>query len=190
MTPAPKAISHGLGGGAGATTGAFAGISAANAGEAAEAASVAKSDNATFFIESAPFIRPARKCPADPLCLSSCEQSRQPPRLRSIWAPLTGKFRPVTARRGKPKMGATAAFLGELARYREKAGACCVDVTISARYPVLRAMDSAGGAQFSTWSHRLTRAGSTTAVRSRFRPQLLSCDWPRGASRPARQSDR
>src|SRR5262245_1928917 len=118
MIPAPKAISHGLGGAAGATTlGAFAGMSAANAGEAAEAASVAKSDNTTFFIESAPFIRPAPKIPADPLCLSFCVQSRQLPRLRSmaLLTCVTGKFRPVAARRGKSKTGATAAFLGELA---------------------------------------------------------------------------
>src|SRR5262245_2778165 len=50
-------------------------------------------------------------------CLSSCFQSREAPQLRSIWTRLTcvtGKFRPVTRRRGKPKTGATAAFLGEL----------------------------------------------------------------------------
>src|SRR5262245_21809974 len=54
MTAAPKAISHGLGAAAGAALGAFAGISAANAGAATETASAAATDNTMFFIESAP----------------------------------------------------------------------------------------------------------------------------------------
>src|SRR5665647_2694832 len=67
MTAAPKAMSHGDGS-AGATFGAFAGISAASAG-AAEKASAATTDKTTFFIDPAPFrfdrlsadtIRPSR----------------------------------------------------------------------------------------------------------------------------------
>jgi hypothetical protein len=93
-------------------------MSAASAGEAAEAASAAKNDNTTFFIESAPFIRPAQRFPADPLAchlasraakLPGCDQSGR------VLMCVTGKFRPVACRRGKPKTGATAAFLGELA---------------------------------------------------------------------------
>src|SRR5689334_18179972 len=60
MTAAPKAISHGLGAAAGAAFGAFAGMSAANAGAAIETASAAATDNTTFFIESAPLNRSAR----------------------------------------------------------------------------------------------------------------------------------
>src|SRR5580765_4009271 len=60
MTAAPKAMSHGLGAAAGATFGAFAGMSAANAGAATETASAAATDNTTFFIEPAPLIRSAR----------------------------------------------------------------------------------------------------------------------------------
>src|SRR5512139_106570 len=60
MTAAPKAISHGLGAGAGATFAAFAGISAASAGAVAETASAAATINTPLFIESAPLIRSAR----------------------------------------------------------------------------------------------------------------------------------
>src|SRR5262245_38401513 len=138
MIPAPKAISHGLGGGAGAATGAFAGMSAANnADEAAEAASAAKSDNTTFFfIESAPlFDRPegSDRSPlpvilrTEPPNLPGCDRSGR------VLTCVTRKFRPVACRRGKPKTGATAAFLGELARYRKKVSRCCVNVTIPAR---------------------------------------------------------
>jgi hypothetical protein len=67
MIAEPKAMSHGLGGGAGATFGAFAGISAANAGAAAETASAAASDNTTFFIESAPLYSIGLRVPGDPL---------------------------------------------------------------------------------------------------------------------------
>src|SRR5512144_3148729 len=58
MTAAPKAMSHGLGAAAGATFGAFPGISAAKAGAAKTANAAAT--NTTFFIESAPLIRSAR----------------------------------------------------------------------------------------------------------------------------------
>jgi hypothetical protein len=43
----------------------------------------------------------------------------------------------VTARRGKPKTAATAAFLGESELFRQKVTACCVNVTNSARQSVL-----------------------------------------------------
>jgi hypothetical protein len=95
MIPAPKAISHGLGGGAGATLGAFAGTSAANAGEAAEAANAAKSDNTTFFIETAPFIRPARRFPADPLACHLASKSREAPQLRSIRTRFDVRYREI-----------------------------------------------------------------------------------------------
>jgi hypothetical protein len=94
-------------------------MSAANAGEAAEAASAAKSDNTTFFIESAPFIRPAWSFRPIPFACHLANRAANHPRLRSIWTRfdvVTGKFRPVTRRCGKPKTGATAAFLGESAR--------------------------------------------------------------------------
>src|SRR5215510_8763259 len=146
MTAAPKAISHGLGGGAGAALGAFAGTSAANAGEAAEAASAAKSDNTTFFfIESAPlFDRPegSDRSPlpvilrTEPPNLPGCDRSGR------VLTCVTRKFRPVACRRGKPKTGATAAFLGELARYRKKVSGCCVNVTIPARDPIPQLMNS------------------------------------------------
>src|SRR5262245_9243930 len=114
MIADPKAISHGLGGGAGATLGAFAGMSAANAGEAAEAASAAKSDNTTVFIESAPLFD--RHEPGRSPCHLASRAAKRPICDRSgrVLPCVTGKFRPVTRRRGKPKAGATAAFLGEL----------------------------------------------------------------------------
>src|SRR5581483_1225395 len=64
MIAAPKATSHGDGGAA--TAGAFAaftGMSAANAGAAADTASAATNDNTTFFIEPAPL--PVRSDLAD-----------------------------------------------------------------------------------------------------------------------------
>src|SRR5215470_10810707 len=65
---APNAMSHGLGGAAGAAAGALVGMSAANAGAAAdETASAATTDNTTFFIESAPFNSIGRRVLADPL---------------------------------------------------------------------------------------------------------------------------
>jgi hypothetical protein len=57
----------------------------------------------------------------------------------------------VTGRRGKPKTVANAAFLGELACYRQKAGGCCANVTNSARDPVFRIELSGAARQFSTW---------------------------------------
>jgi hypothetical protein len=67
MIALPNAMSHGLGGGAGATVGAFDGRSAANAGAAAETASAATTDNTTFFMESAPFNSIGLRVSADPL---------------------------------------------------------------------------------------------------------------------------
>src|SRR5262245_27931288 len=79
--------------------------------------------------------------------LPSCDRSGR------VLPCVTGKFRPVTRRRGKPKTGATAAFLGELGYWREKAVGCCVNVTIPVRDPIMRLMNSAEATQFSTWSH-------------------------------------
>src|SRR5262245_39841026 len=121
MTAAPKAISHGLGAGAGATFGAFFGISAPNAGAATETASAAAIDNTTFFIESAPLIRsaPGR---AGPLSHLSPRVSREPRSRRRIThlACVTGGFRPPALPLGKAKTAASAAFLGVIAGCRQK----------------------------------------------------------------------
>ena len=69
-----------------------------------------------------------------PFCLP-CARTRKNPRFRPGPARFDvhyGKFRPVTARRGKPKTMATADFLGESDLYRQKDAACCVNVTNSA----------------------------------------------------------
>ncbi len=130
MMAAPKAISHGLGSAAGAALTAFTGMSAANAGTAAETASAATTDNTTFFIRSAPFNSIGPRVPADPLCLPT-EPQMSPGGDRSVCVltALTRKFRPVAGGRGKPKTVAIAAFLGELAPGRQKDGSCCVNVT-------------------------------------------------------------
>src|SRR6478736_8217270 len=100
MMPPPKAMSHGLGGGAGATFGAFAGISAANA-VAVETASAATTDNTTFFIGACPFNSTGLK--AGPLCLflrkvrrKSRNKRRKPAKKRRLHGNLD-LWRPVAA---------------------------------------------------------------------------------------------
>src|SRR6185436_18021729 len=114
MTAAPKAISHGLGAAAGAAFGAFAGISAANAGAATENANAGPTDNTTFFIESAPLIRSARR--------------RRSPSTHGFGVCYL-KFRPLALPPGKAKTTASAAFLGVLPVCLQKDVGCCVNVT-------------------------------------------------------------
>ena len=190
MMPAPKAMSHGLGGGAGATTlGALAGMSAANAGMAAETASAATTDNTTFFIESAPLIRSAGGFWPIPFCLP-CARTRKSPRFRPGPARFDvhyGKFRPVTARRGKPKTVATAAFLGESELYRQKDAACCVNVTNSTRQAVLDPPKWVASTAAAEVFHILPDTGERFCnfAEFGFRPPPPFCGWPRAASRPA-----
>src|SRR4029077_15052472 len=98
MMAAPKAMSHGLGGGAGATLGAFAGRSAAKAGKAAETASAATTDNTTFFIESAPLIRSVRGPDRSPFACHPTYRAVDFPgcdRPVSALTCITRKFRPM-----------------------------------------------------------------------------------------------
>src|SRR5437016_4163310 len=149
MIAAPNAISHGLSTAAGAALGAFAGMSAAIAGAAAETASAATTDNTTFFIESAPSNSTGLRVFGRSPSASSLRKAVKVPGVQSTGTRFDvhyGKFRPVTAGRGKPKSTANAAFLGESALYRQKGGTCCVNVTNTAREAVLRAVPAGPGA--------------------------------------------
>src|SRR5215510_76887 len=115
MTAAPKAISHGLGAGAGATFGAFAGMSAPNAGAATETASAAAIDNTTFFIESAP-------------CNSIGTWSRRSPEITHL-ACATGDLDPRRYRPARRKRQQVLPFWAFLPAVDKNNVSCCVNVT-------------------------------------------------------------
>src|SRR6476469_7943529 len=106
MSAAPKAMSHGLGGG-GATTGAaFTAMSAANAG-ALPSARTARSDQTTFFIAALPLFFDRHR--ADPNCPSFAYRPRQR----------------ATRYATRRALAAIYSF-GAVPRQGEKVGSCCL----------------------------------------------------------------
>ena len=103
-----------------------------------------------------------------------------------------GKFRPVTARRGKPKTMATAAFLGESGLYRQKDVACCVNVTNSIRQTIQRCAGEAACVVAAQVFHTCADTGELILQRRRFEltPPRLFFGLPRAASQPAPQCRR
>src|SRR5262245_30623258 len=170
MTAAPKAISHGLGAGAGATFGAFFGISAPNAGAATETASAAAIDNTTFFIESAPLIRsaPGR---AGPLSHLSPRVSREPQSRRRIThlACVTGDLDPPRYRSARRKQQQVLPFWAFLAAVDKNNVSCCANVTKHDAWWAL--------------AGRCPHPPFDTALRVGSRLLLLFSGWPQAVNR-------